>query len=247
MRFFRIFFLAQACAVVVAVAPVDAARAAEPPGPNPIAACAAPFYATNVDGDPNAVVVRAIDLGRPLAGTITAYGADTMWTGTIERAAVTEMPYGGQEATISVRADRPIEGIAYTPAWAPCTLYAGVRAAMYYGGRDVDRPMLTLTNPQPAEPVTCARPYVPVSVKSAVEPQQPASRDVGLVRVAVAIDERGNVRYARIVSSAAASLNPSAVDSARRSEYAPAVFRCKNVPSGYEFNVQYMTQLRSTP
>jgi hypothetical protein len=237
VSFFRNFAVALACAV--AIAPIGAARAADPPGPNPIAACAAPFYATKVDGDPNVVVVRAIDLTGPLAGTITAFGADTMWTGKIERAAMTEMPYGGQEASINVRANGPIDGIAYTPAWATCTFYAGARPRKYSDAHDVDRPTLTVGDPQPAEPATCGRPYVPIAVKRAEEPQQPASGDMGLVRVAVAVDERGNVRYARVVASAAASLNPSAVDAARRSEYAPAVFRCKNVPSGYQFNVQY--------
>lgn len=223
---------------VVAFAPFGAAGAADQLGPNPIAACAAPFYATEADGDPNTVVVRAIDLAGPFTGTITAYGADTMWTGKIERAVVTDMRYGGREASLSVRADRPIEGVAYAPDWASCTFHAGTLPRDGYEARVADRPTLTVGNPQPVEPATCARPYVPTAVIRAIEPRTPAGGDAGTVRVAVALDASGIVRYARVVT-APSTLNPSAVDAARRSEYSPAVFRCQRVPSGYQFSVQY--------
>jgi hypothetical protein len=228
-----------ALAFVVAVVPFGPANAADPPGPNPIAACASELYATKVAGDPNVVVVRAIDLAGPFTGTITAYGADTMWTAQIERAALTDMRFGGREASINVRAESPIEGIAYTPTWATCTFHAGARPRTSYDTRDFERPTLTVGNPQAVEPATCARPYVQTTVIHAVEPQTPGFGDTGNVRVAVALDEHGVVRYARVVATAAASLNPSAVDAARRSQYTAAVFRCKPVPSGYQFSVQY--------
>jgi hypothetical protein len=226
-------------ALAFVLAPLGAAGAADQLGPNPIAACAAPFYATKVDGDPNVVVVRAIDLGGPFTGTITAYGADVMWTAKIERAALTDMRYGGQEASINVRAEKPIEGIAFTPSWATCTFHAGTLPRSGYEAGDVERPTLTVANPQPVEPATCARPYVPTTVIRGFEPQTPAGGDAGTVRVAVALDASGIVRYARVVT-ASSNLNPSAVDAARRSEYSPAVFRCQRVPSGYQFSVQYL-------
>lgn len=237
MRFVRSLAVVLTCAV--AVAPLGTARAADPPGPLITAACMAPFYATTVDGDPNAVVVRVIDLPGPFTGTITAYSADTMAIAKIGRAAVIDLPYGGQEASLLVRADRPIQGIAYTPSWASCAFRAGTRPSRYYGAREVQRPTLTVGDTQPVVAPSCGRPYVPASVKQAVEPTQPATRETGLVRVAVAVDDHGYARYARIVESPSINLNPSAVDAASKSEYSAAVFRCKPVSSGYQFVVDY--------
>ena len=239
-RVARIFAIALTAAL--AAAPFSGVRAADPPAPNSLAACASELYATKIDGDPNVVVVRAVDLTGPFTGTITAYGADTMWTAQIERSALTDRRYGGKEASINVRADGPIEGIAYTPSWATCTFHAGARPRNGYDTPDVERPTLTVGNPQPVEPATCAHPYVPTSVVHPVEPITPPSFDAGNVRVAVALDEHGIVRYARVVATAAASLNASAIDAARRSEYTTAVFRCRPVPSGYQFSVQYTRQ-----
>jgi hypothetical protein len=238
MRLSRL--VAFALTSAVAFVPFGVVNAADPVVPNPYADCAAPFSATKVDADPNVVVLRAVDLPGPFSGTITAYGADTMWTGTIDHAAVTDMRYGGRETSLNVRADRPIEGIAYAPAGAHCTFHAGTRPREGYEARDVDRPTLTVGNPQPVEPAPCARPYVAAFVKSAFEPRTPANADGGgVVRVAVGLDAFGLVRYTRVVASPSVRLNPSAVDAARRSEYGAAVFRCKSVPSGYQFAVEY--------
>ncbi len=59
------------------------------------------------------------------------------------------------------------------------------------------------------------------------------------VMVAVALDERGVARSARIVASPSAELNAAAADAAKRSEYSSGVFRCEVVPSSYEFNIGY--------
>lgn len=162
-----------------------------------------------------------------------------MWTVTIDHAVVTDMRYGGRENSLNVRADRPIDGIAYAPAGAHCTFYGGTRPRKGYEARDVERPTLTVGNPQPVEPATCEHPYVAASVKQAIEPQAPPFGEPGIVRVGVALDERGVVRYARVVASPSQRLNPSALDAARRSQYSAAVFRCKPVPSGYRFAVDY--------
>ncbi len=242
MRFVRVF--AVACALL-AGAP-HAAGAADMPAAGATAidaktACATDFAATKVDGDPNAVVARARNLGGPFTGTITAYGADRMWTATVDRAALVDLRYGGREASVTVRADAPIEGLEYTPAWASCTFRAGTVPRRGYSGyeaRDVERPVLIGGNPQAVERTTCPHPYVQPSVIRPFEPTYQGTAR-GTVRVAVALDERGVPQFTRVLGTADPSLNASAVNAARQSEYRGAIFRCKPVPSGYEFNVEY--------
>jgi hypothetical protein len=240
IRLLRVNVVLLVCAVALAT---HAAIAADQPALDPRTACATNFAATKIAGDPNSVVVRITDPVAPPAGTITAYGRDTMWTATIGRSVEAQNQYGVREASFTVRADAPIEGIVYAPAWAPCTFHAGVFQPDGYTMRDVERPVLTLTNPVPAEPAHCARPYAPPTVEQAFEPITPfaasAAEAEGTVRVAVALDEHGLPRFSRIVSTANGLLNRPATNSAMRSTYSPAVFRCIPVPSGYEFAVQF--------
>jgi hypothetical protein len=233
----RTFALVLAC---VTVTPVTAAHAAEPSGATTSVACMKPFFAT-LDRDANTAVVRVIDLVGPFTGTITAYGADRTWSAAIERAALVELPYGGREASVTVRADGPIEGVSYAPAWAACSFRAGTQPPRSYNAPEVDRPLLTLGNPQPIAPATCAHPYVAPTVKHAVEPNTPDGLDVrgGFAMVAVALDERGVARFARIVDSPGAGVNASVAEAARRSEYSPGTFRCEPAPSSYQFNIGY--------
>ncbi len=236
----RARIVAAMVACVVALAPFGAAPA-DPPGPNAASTCTRPFFAT-FEQEAKAVVVRVIDLEGPFTGTITAYGAGTMWTATIERTALVELPYGGSESSITVRADGPIEGIAYRPAWASCSFRAGTRSRRDYEAPERDRPVLTVGNQQPIAPATCARPYSAASIKRVVEPNTPvqAAGVAGTVMVAVALDERGVARFARVISSPSAELNASATYAAKQSEYTTAVFRCEPVPSSYQFNVGYI-------
>jgi hypothetical protein len=238
MRTARTFAFALAC-VVAGGAPLGIANAAGAPGPNTDpAACVKPFFATS-DGTANTAVVRVVDLGGPFTGTITAYGADRTWSATIERAAVIDLPYGGTEASVTVHADGPIAGIAYAPAWTTCTFRAGTRPRNYEAP-DRQRPVLSLSNPQPIAPVSCATPYAAPAVKRAVEPNTPTGVFVrGTVNVAVALDEHGVPRFARVVASPVAEINASAVGAAKGSEYSPGTFRCEPVPSSYQFNVGY--------
>jgi hypothetical protein len=234
-----VLLLAGSWTVLPAAAQAPAERAIDPN-----TGCATGFEATRIDGDPSAVVVRIIDPVAPPAGTITAYGADTMWSGTIERSALTENRYGVREASVTVRADAPIEGIVYAPAWAPCTFHTGVRSRVRYDP-EVQRPVLTLTKPAPVVPAVCARPYLPPTVLKAIEPDTPLiamqQRIGGTVRIAVALDEQGVPRFSRVVSSPDKVLNSPSVSSAMHSTYSAAVFRCKPVPSGYEFAVDFST------
>lgn len=231
------FCIAAACA---AAGPAPAA-AADPPTVDPNTACATGFSAIRIDGDPNAVIVVAEDLPGSLSGTITAYGRETMWSGTIGRAAETER-LGAREASLIVRAEGPIEGVEFTPSWATCTFHAGTRARYRSERRadDIQRPELVASNPQPAEPATCSVPYVSTAVLHAFEPDMPREPIVGTVKVAVALDEQGVPRYTRVVSSPGIALNAPSVNAALRSRYVAAVFRCKPVTSGYEFSVAFV-------
>jgi hypothetical protein len=238
----RIAAVALACAVMTATS--QTVNAADVPAANATAidartACATEFSATTVAGDPNAVVVHARDLPGPFTGTITAYGTDRMWTATIERAALVSLRNWGREASVMVRADAPIEGIVYAPAWASCTFYAGARNRNGYDAPDIDRPTLTAGNPQQVERATCEHPYAATKVVRAFEPTGNGRAAPGTVSVAVALDERGVAQFTRVVFSADPLLNGSAADAAKRSQYSGAVFRCKPVPSGYEFTVEY--------
>jgi len=224
-----------ACVAVVTASPAGA----DPSAIDPNTACATDFSALRIDGDPNAVVVVADSLAGPFSGTVTAYGHETKWTGTIGRAVVTEH-YGQPEASVIVRADGPIEGVEYTPAWASCTFHAGTRSP---GGDDesrrIDRPVLTATNPVAVEPADCPVPYRATSVLRAFEPSSPQAAVYGPVSVAVAIDDQGIPQSTRVVSSPGAVLNAPAVDAARRSTYAAAIFRCQPVSSSYVFVVEF--------
>jgi hypothetical protein len=235
VRLLVTFTAAFACAV--AVTPLGAADAADQPAAPANADCAGIMFATAEDV--NTVVVRVVDPGGPFTGTITAYGARRVSTGQIGRAALVELPYGGHEASVIVRADVPIEGIEYTPTWAACTFHALPFPRGYIEERSLARPTLLLGSSQPAAPVSCAQPYVSPAVTQAVEPQTPEGGVTGTVRIAVALDARGSVRGARVLTSPAAVLNGSAVASATRSQYTGAIFRCVAVPSAYPFGVDY--------
>ncbi|HEV2738094.1 MAG TPA: TonB family protein [Candidatus Elarobacter sp.] len=232
--------LAAACWPPPAAAQVafGIAGAADPPAVQSKADCLGIIFATIEDT--NAVLVRVVDLEGPFTGTITAYGSNRMWTGRIERATLVDLPYGGHEASVIVRADGPIEGIEYAPAWGACTFHVGPISRNYYEAGRMSRPTLVLNDPQPASPVSCAHPYVSPAVTQAVEPQTPSNADAeGTVRIGVALDARGRVRSARVLSSPSATLNPSAVAAATRSEFTGAIFRCVAVPSAYPFGIGY--------
>jgi len=227
--------LAMACVAAFTASPAGA----DPPAIDPNTACATNFSALRIDGDPNAVVVVADDLAGTFSGTVTAYGHQTKWTGTIGRAAVTEYE-AYSEASLIVRADGPIEGVEYTPTWASCTFHAGTRPRGGYDDhRDIQRPVLVVTSPVAIEPVTCTVPFRSTGVVHAPEPIAPQSRVSGFVRVAVALDDQGIPRFTRVVSSQAAVLNTPSVNAARQSTYTATVFRCQPVPGGYEFAVMF--------
>ncbi len=207
------------------------------------AACAAPLDATKVDGDPNAVVVRVLDWVGAFSGTLTAYGHDRTWTGTLGQSAMVRKRYGGVERSVTLRADGPIEGVTFTPSWTECTLYSGVRSRNGYDAPDVERPVLALANPQPIEPANCAAPFRSATVLRAFEPQTPAMAAQqgiqGTVRVAVWLDEHGVPQFTRVVASPSPIVDRAALDAARRSTYAGAIFRCHPVPAGYQFAVDF--------
>jgi hypothetical protein len=226
----------------MALAP-HATIAADQSAIDPNTACATTFAATKVDGDPNAAFVRITDPLRPAAGKIIAYGTDKVWTATVARTTLNKRAFNGSEESFTIRADAPIEGIIYAPEWASCTFHAGVQPRERYDRPDLRSPVLVLANPVAAEPAVCARPYSPPTVGHAVEPDTPLAAmqmgTQGTVRVAVALDERGIPRFSRIISTPGGVLNAASTSSAMRSTYSPAIFRCRPVPSGYEFSVEF--------
>ncbi len=225
----------------IALMPFGVSVASEPPAAFATAPCTAPFFVTMFEDDPNSVLVRAVDLAGAFTGRITAYGRDRTWTAMIERAALVDLRDGGREASVVVRADGPIEGIAYAPNWAPCTFRAGTLPRNGYETRAAQRPILLVDNMRPSDPASCAKPYVSPTVQHAVEPQTPQNAGAaGVVRVAVALDARGAVKSARVIASPSKTLNVSAVGAAARSEYTAAVFRCEPAPGSYEFNIEYV-------
>ena len=200
------------------------------------------FFVEPLHGDRNAAVVSLFNPGGPFTGTITAYGKDRSWSGTIGPSKEVTGP-GGRLDSLTVRAGAPIEAVRYAPSWASCTFQAAVNGIDGAQQPDAGRPELALSNPQVLEPATCARRYSAPMTKHAVEPDVPRAAAqqgiTGLVKVNVMLDERGVPQSARIASSPSALLNASALDAARRSEYAPAVFLCKPIPSAYQFVISY--------
>jgi len=229
--------LAVALACATTLSPSGNAEAADPPAAQTNADCPGIMLAIAVDA--SNVVVRVVDPASPFTGTITAYGGDRMWTGEIGRAALVNLPYGGTEASVIVHTDGPIDGIAYKPAGAACSFHAGIFSRDYIEGPNITRPTLDLGTSRPAPAVSCAHSYVSPSVTHAVEPEITDPGVSGTVRVAIALDARGQVRGARVLSSPSATLNGSAVSAASRSEFTPAIFRCVAVPSAYPFGIGY--------
>jgi hypothetical protein len=206
--------------------------------------CTGQFSVSKVASDPNAVVVRFREPAGPFTGPITAYGSDRMWIGIVERTVTIEY-YGVHEVSLELHADGPIEGVSYTPDWGACTFRAGTRPRDGYD-HEVQRPVLALADPQPVAPAMCAHPYAATTVTHAAEPNTPQRAMVlgiaGTVSVAVALDERGVPQAARVVTSPSPVLNVVSLSAAMQSEYTAAVFRCKPVPSGYIFTVDYSIQ-----
>jgi len=209
------------------------------PAVDPNTACATDFNVIRIGSEPHAVIVQAFDLPAPFTGTITAYGHDTKWSGTVGRWNETTW-YGIREASLIVIADGPIEAVEYAPTWASCTFHAGAHAR---GGneddRDADRPSLIVTNPAPVDPATCQVPYRSPAVMRTPDTTSPRSDVHGAVRVAVALDEQGAVQFTRVVSSPGAVLDATAVQAARQTTYRAAVFRCRPVSAGYVFTIEF--------
>lgn len=232
--------LALAAATIVPV-PGGAEDAAGPMTPP----CAGTFFATPVQGDPNAAIVRLSNVlpEATTGGTVTAYGRETAWSGNAESLAVVRSgwTYG---ASFVLRAAGPIEAVTYAPASGACIFRAGVRSRSGYEAPDgATPPVVSVGNPRHLEPWACARPYADAVVLRAVEPMTPQIAEQqgikGSVVVWVTLDERGTVMSTRIWSSPSAVLNRAALDAARSSTYSRAVFRCTPVRSTYMFTAAF--------
>jgi len=205
--------------------------------------CAFGFDATAVPGDPNAATVR-LTFASPLpGGTVTAYGTTTRWSGTVDRFASVKRD-NTTEYSFVVRADAPIEAVIYQPPNAGCLAHAGVHPRNGYQGPDVQRPTIALADPQPLEPIACARRYASPTTLHAAEPVTPqAAMENGVsgtVSVAVTLDDRGRPKSAAILRSPSPFVNEVSISAAMRSDFSPEIFRCITVPSVYVFVVDYM-------
>jgi TonB family protein len=205
--------------------------------------CAFGFDATAVPGDPNAATVRVNYAVPQPGGTATAYGTSTRWSGTVDRFASVKHN-DTTEYSFVVRADAPIESVVYQPPKASCLAHRGVRPRNGYDGADVQRPTIALADPQPLEPIACARRYAPPVTLHAAEPMTPqAAMEHGIggdVSVAVTLDDRGRPKSAAILHSPSPFLNEASIAAAMRSDFSPEIFRCITVPSVYVFVVEYM-------
>lgn len=205
--------------------------------------CAFGFDATAVPGDPNAATVRVNFAVPQPGGTVTAYGPTTRWTGTVDRFASVKH-YETTEYSFVVRADAPIEAVAYQPPNGSCIARAGVGPRSGYNGAEVERPAIALADPQPLEPIACARRYAAAVTLHGAEPVAPMAaiqqRIGGIVNVAVTLDDRGQPKSAAVLQSPSRLLNEPSMDAAMRSDFSPQIFRCITVPSVYVFAVEYV-------
>jgi hypothetical protein len=55
----------------------------------------------------------------------------------------------------------------------------------------------------------------------------------------MALDEHGKPQAARVVTSPSPLVNDTSLMAAMRSEFTPAIFRCRPVSGGYIYNVDY--------
>ncbi|HTD35335.1 MAG TPA: energy transducer TonB [Candidatus Elarobacter sp.] len=205
--------------------------------------CALGFAATAVPGDPYAAIVR-LNYGPLLpGGTVTAYGVGTRWSGTVDRFASVKHN-DTTEYSFIVRADAPIEAVAYEPPKLGCVSRAGVRARDGYDGADVERPATVVADAQPLEPISCTRRYAAPATLQAAEPvMPPAAIEHGIsgtVSVAVTLDDRGRPMSAAVVHSPSPFVNEPSIAAAMQSDFSPAIFRCITVPSVYIFSVGYV-------
>jgi Gram-negative bacterial TonB protein C-terminal len=194
-------------------------------------------------GDPNAATVR-LNYAAPLpGGIVTAYGATTRWSGTVDRFASVKHD-DTTEYSFVARADAPIEAVTYQVPKAGCLAHAGVRPRTGYDGAETERPTIALADPQPLEPIFCARRYAAPVALHAAEPMTPqAAMEQGIggtVSVAVVLDERGRPQRAAILHTPLPLLNEASIAAAMRSEFSPEIFRCITVPSVYVFSVGYV-------
>ena len=213
--------------------------------------CATIFSATTTSKS-DAVVVRILDLVRPFDGTIKAYAADRVWSAHVSTWATAARggSYGPfartippHEDSVLVRAGGPIEGIEFDPSWSSCAFRTGVRQPNNTDGPEIARPTVVASDSQPLDPIACATPYVATTLTRAAPADTPALAQqqgiTGTARLFVSLDERGGVTSTRILSSPSAILNNAALAAARASTYRGAVFRCKPIPSGYLFAVDF--------
>lgn len=201
-----------------------------------------PCSATKIDGmfrlpddaKGRRYLIRLADTTRPIAGAGTVR-LDT-------RDAHVVVPFDGMATIVRTRlSDDPvaaaIASVHATGGEVACPLTAiEMRPADGTDAMIVPHTPTHDVAPVADAPMTCERPFVEASADHSVATEAPLmarQQDIsGVVVVSVAVDERGNARDARIVSSPGAILNPSALAAAKAMTYQPAVYRCAPNPFG---------------
>jgi len=96
-------------------------------------------------------------------------------------------------------------------------------------------------------PPTCATPYRDATVTNAQMPDYPAIArrlgNTGTVVVIVGLSTAGAVSSASVlVSSGSPYLDAAALEAARKSRYAPQIFRCEPISGHYLFRADFSSQ-----
>jgi len=94
-----------------------------------------------------------------------------------------------------------------------------------------------------ADPVSCDRPFASARVIKPVAPDTPVLAEqqgiTGIVSILVQLDPDGNVGAADVTRSPSSLLNLAALTAVRRSQYSPAIFRCRPIASRYIFRMEF--------
>lgn len=208
--------------------------------------CQYALRATRIPGDPNAAVVRTGYTPMGSGGTVTAYGATTLWSATVERFARVRWGLNREESSFVVRAPGPIEAVVFQPPQASCLSHAPISDRNAEDGPDVERPTVVAGNPESIGPLYCATRYAPPETLFAAQPRIPEiamqQNITGAVRILVTIDDRGKPTRLAVVSSPSGLLNAAAMEAARGSTFRPETFRCHSVPGTYIFSVSYSSR-----
>ncbi len=215
--------------------------------PDPCAATAFDgFYRLADDSKGRRYLVRFRDFGRPIAGSGT-FRLDT-------NNAHVVAPFDGMMTIVRAPLDHDVVAAAIVSVHAygrdvTCPLRATTVQAVEGASDAVAVPHTRTFDalPVPDPPMTCEHPFVEGGADHSVAVEAPVmARQQGIsgvVVVSVSVDENGNPKNARIVSSPSSLLNNAALTAARAMTYTPAIYRCVRISQGEAlFHADFMNR-----